>query len=277
MLVGRGDIFQALINAILVTYALARHPNRSKWTLQSYTAFRWFLVRYAIDRISGPLVIAEHFDRWAVLIDRSIRESRRKTIFDSGRRLVLIQHGALGGMRMDNAPLKLPIKLGCVDMLYAYDESEEDLFRNSILISRRIDQSLRVEYFKPSIKLSGEPISSRPRILFVGHPICEHFHAALYCGLKEAGDVDFFYKPHPKASMSSDMAKFGWKIIYNSEIFPRVDLLIAYPSTLVIEYKESGIEALVHPIDIRIERLPEFISHAHKLIEVIDTRTRRFG
>lgn len=269
-LVNHSDLRQAFIDAVTATYALGRDAARSKWALHSYTALRWFLARRAIDRISGPLVTTEHFDRWAVLADRSIRAGRRHGAKAYNRHLVLIQHGALGGLGSEpssrDSLLRLPVRLSCVDELYVYNATEEESFRSGVLATERRDRPLTVNYFKSVIKLSGDISSSRLRILFVGHPICEQFQTACYHELQKKSVFDAYYKPHPKAPMSRGMAAVGWAIIYNPKVFPRVDLLISYPSTLVIEYGDNGIPASVHPISITREELPYFLDQTQGLI-----------
>lgn len=270
-LVNRSDLRQAFMDAVTATYVLGSDMVRSKWALQSYTAFRWFLARRAIDRISGPLVTTEHFDRWAVLADRSVRAGRRHGTNGHKRHLVLIQHGALGGLgsatTSRDSLLGLPNRLRCVDELYVYNATEEASFRSGVLVTERRDRPLTVNYFKPAIELSGDISSSRLRILFVGHPICEQFQTAAYHELQKKTVFDAYYKPHPKAPMSGGMAGVGWTIIDNPQVFPRVDLLVSYPSTLVIEYEDQGIPALVHPISITREELPDFLNQTRGLIE----------
>lgn len=271
-LVGRTELRQAFTAAIRATYALACDPSRSRWALQSYTAFRWFLVRSAVDRISGTLVMTDHFDRWAVLVDSSVRARRRR---DSPcTRLVVIQHGTLGGLGTTpnangNGALRpLPTRLSYVDELYAYNADEEAAFRRAVLADTRGHPQLCVRYFKPAITLSGERAADRPRLLFVGHPLCEDFQAMVYRVLRESLTVDAFYKPHPKAPMSAAMANVGWTIIDNPAMFPRVELLVSYPSTLVIEYEGVGIPASVHPLDIGADALPEFFKQTRRMIEM---------
>jgi len=46
-----------------------------------------------------------------------------------------------------------------------------------------------------------------------------------------------------------------------------VDLLISYPSTLVIEYENAGIPASVHPIDASIDDLAKFVTKTKKILD----------
>jgi N-acetyl sugar amidotransferase len=254
------DLRQAFGFAAAATYALARDPLRSRWVLQSYTAFRWYIVRCAVDRLGGNLVTTDHFDRWAVLVDRSIRARARPQ--HTSARLVVVQHGALGGLGRTSdkqGGLIIPTRLARVASLHAYNTEEENAFRRAVLTRACGGPALRVAYFSPTISLVGEAPSDRPRLLFVGHPLCEGFQQAVYAAIRQTLDIDAFYKPHPLAPMSAAIAAGDWKIVDNARDFPRVDLLISYPSTLVIEYEGAGVAASVHPLDSALDALPAFL------------------
>ena len=265
-LVNWRDLFEAYLDAVYATYKMTKDSVRLNWVLQSYTAFRWFLVRRVVDRIAGTLVMAEHFDRWAVLVDRSVQLACKQSL---SKRLVLIQHGALVGLDGGNQPdnfLSLPARLTSVKELHVYSCKEEDAFRAAVFAQNDTTNSLVVHYFKPVITLQGAVKSKIPRVLFVGHPLCEKFHVSVYKVLHELLKVDAFYKPHPKAPMSAEMAEIGWEIIETESQFPRVELLISYPSTLVIEYEGEGIHASIHPLNIEKTSLDEFIDKTLKML-----------
>lgn len=257
----RSDFLNALADALTVTQRMKRNRSLSPWVMQTYTAFRWFLVRRAVDRLSGTLVTTEHYDRWAVLVDRAVRECRRAP----GRRkhLIVVQHGAMGALNEEGnvgeSLLNLPTRLRQVDQLHAYNSEEAAAFQANVFALGKVSRALEICFFKPTIELTGEAISDRPRLLFVGHPLCESFHVEVFGKLTIWKNFEIYYKPHPKAPMSASMEAIKWKIIKEEKIFPRVDLLISYPSTLVIEYENVGIPASVHPLDASIDDLTKFI------------------
>lgn len=275
--VTRADLREAFVAAVNATYVLARDPLQTNWALQSYTALRWFMVRRAIDRIPGTLVIANHFDRWAVLVDRSIRAGKLRG--GGSRRLVLVQHGTLGDLgkalyTVDTLK-PLPTKLSCVDELHAYNAIEEAAFRRSVLTEMRYRAPMSVHFFKPRITLIGELSTARIRLLFVGHPICESFQVKLFQELRKGMDFEVFYKPHPKAPMSDAMVGVGWTIIDNPKTFPRVDLLVSYPSTLVLEYQGAGIAASIHSLGIPVVDLPQFLDQTLLMIKAATNKSSR--
>lgn len=264
----RKDLLNAFADALTIVYRMRRNRHLSTWILQSYTAFRWFLVRRATDRLAGKLITTEHFDRWAVLADRSVREKRRVSRYNV--RLVMVQHGVLGALTQeaicDTQVNSIPTVLTQVNELHAYDENEAAIFQSRVFASKNDTQELDLHLFKPVIKLTGKKISKRIRLLFVGHPLCEAFQASVYDELTKICSVEVFYKPHPKAPMSSSVMGVGWSIVTDKKIFPRVDFLISYPSTLVVEYAVFDIPASVHPLDCGTDFLPIYVERTKKLI-----------
>lgn len=126
------ELLRALHNSLTAQQHLLRHPDTRKWALQGYTAFKWFAVRIAIDKVPGDFVMVNHFDRWAILADRSAQHL--------GRSLTLVQHGTVSRLdtRHTAAPLvqNIPQKLGAVRELYVYNRDEEQIFRRYILRAR---------------------------------------------------------------------------------------------------------------------------------------------
>lgn len=272
----KGDFLLALADALIATQRMRRNRRLSSWVLHTYTSFRWFLVRRAIDRLSGTLVTTEHFDRWAVLVDRAVRECRR--IQDCRTRLIVVQHGAMGVLNQEHrhgdSLLNLPTRLGQVDELYAYSSNEVEAFRAKVFVAVKASHAQDIHFFKPAIELTGEVKSDRPRLLFVGHPLCEGFQIEVFLKLKAWKNFEVYYKPHPKASMSTTIAEVEWIIIKEENVFPRVDLLVSYPSTLVIEYEGRGIPASVHPLDASVAYLPNYVERTQEIIENIMSEWR---
>jgi hypothetical protein len=245
------DLMQA--RRLAEAAAAAMQRRRSPWVLQSYTAFRWFCVRIALEKIDGDFLMAEHYDRWAVLVDQVVARRRRQARgkgLATRTSLTLIQHGAVGGlMDQPNAPqqgLPLSYRLAGVDDLRVYDSASAEIFKNEIL---RAGADPSVAMFKPTITLRAGSATSYPRLLFVGHPFCGDFHAAVYSALCRKRPVMAYYKPHPVDGMPSSLKKIDWVIVRDRLFFPEVDLLVSYPSTLVHEYGLHGINACVHPIN----------------------------
>ncbi|WP_454863065.1 hypothetical protein [Pseudomonas hormoni] len=247
-LLQKRDFFDAFKLAVMASRKLASRQRTKHWTLQSYTAFRWFAVRIALEKLDiNRLLIAEHYDRWAVLADRVVSKTNAS--------LVLTQHGALSGLTLSDQtlqarlPFTLAHRLSNVAQLFVYDESSRAVFESDVLSSACIAKGVVVNFFQPMIELTQLPSEHAVRILFVGHPICEALHIFLYKQLSREYNVSFYYKPHPTAGLSDSVKQQSWHIIEGRSYFPVVEFLISYPSTLVNEYAASGISAVLHSLD----------------------------
>lgn len=242
------DFVDAFKLAVIASRKLACRKRTKHWTLQSYTAFRWFAVRIALEKLDiNRILLAEHYDRWAVLADRLISKKDAS--------LVLVQHGALSGLtlsdqtRQARLPFTLAHRLSNVAQLFVYDESSRAVFESDVLSPVCIAKGVTVSFFQPMIELTQLPSEHTVRVLFVGHPICEALHVELYKKLSREYNVSFYYKPHPTAGLSDSVKQQSWHIIEGRSYFPVVEFLISYPSTLVNEYAASGISAVLHSLD----------------------------
>lgn len=241
-LVGYRDIALAVKLAVIATWAMGRDAGRRKWILQTYTAVPWFLVRIALSRLDVDFVMAEHFDRWAVLVDMTVRAGRRTGRL--GRRLTLVQHGYIGAIGEGTEHFVPPCKLSTVTTLYVYDDAADRMFRSVVLTSHAAS-GVVTHLFKPVIALTLVATDDSPRVLFVGHPLCADLQLSVLDGLHGRA-INAFYKPHPLAGLPASCRNRSWKIIEDNTLFPVVDLVVSYRSTLVSEYENVGIRSVVH-------------------------------
>jgi len=107
-----------------------------------------------------------------------------------------------------------------------------------------------VTYFRSLIVLLPVENQDMPSLLFVGHQLCENAHIALMRELMAVGGVQCFYKPHPTIGASNRILKLPWTVVPDREVFPQVNVIVSYPSTMVAEYAAHGIPAVVHPMDV---------------------------
>jgi len=263
------DLDHALKLARYAYLIVHGRPQLRAWGLQTYTAFRWFAVRLAVDKLSGPLLMVEHFDRWAVLVDSSAVASRRKS---RPRSLTLMQHGSVGAeSNSDSLKVNLPSRLRAVTHLHVYSEADAAIFRCSVLSTNCNSRGVTVSCFRPRIELTKLAAVTKPRILFVGHPLCEALHIRVLNTLLSSRDVLAYYKPHPVATNSGTaIFRQSWTVIEGRVEFPEVDLLVSYPSTMVTEYEFHGITAVVHPIDMEVANAANLVTEIERRLNDIN-------
>lgn len=261
------DLKKSLKLAKIAHRCIYSRRRTSEWGLQTYTAWRWFIVRLAVDKMPGPFLMVEHFDRWAMLMDRSVRSNHSAQI---SRTLTVLQHGSVNAN--ENPPglrFTLPKKLGSVNHLRSYSPEDAGVFMRDIYFSRINYSDIKFSYYNSKIIISDDNYPEAGfSILFVGNPLCEDAHLAFLEYLLSYKKIKIYYKPHPVKSASREVKKGMWEFIDNRDYFPRVDLIISYPSTLVGEYAEYGIPAFVHPIDVSKERLLESASEVLSKIKI---------
>jgi hypothetical protein len=277
VLLNKVDIWRAFRYAILATHVLQKRKRTSQWILQSYTAFRWFAVRIAVDKLSGRLVMAEHFDRWAILVDSSVQAKKYRLDFDPNARrrdLTVVQHGALGSIGENNksgsAPtLQLHTRLRAVTKICVYNTQAEQAFKSDVLSPACVRRGIDVSYYNPGLDLRVDPEYRGLKILFVGHVLCEELHRYIFRSLAKDYEFRAYYKPHPTSPMSHLMRDLPWKLIGDAGYFPVVDFLISYPSTLVVEYAGAGTPSMVHPMNLAPEKSDDFLKSIRDRIEVL--------
>ncbi|MBS9761725.1 MULTISPECIES: hypothetical protein [Pseudomonas] len=275
-LLNQSDLRNAFIHSVVASRKLRASKKYSCWSLQSYTAFRWFCVRLALRRLSAKkLVIAEHYDRWAVLSDRVVLEACRNNFSDDAG-LVMVQHGALVSLESNKLPVsnefsvKLAYRLRSVTRLYTFNEDAVATFETSILSALSPLRAVGVCFYSPALKLAKVAPTSLPSLLFVGHPLCEELHIQI---LQAIGpEVQSFYKPHPANPATNRISSMGWNVITQKDVFPDVDLLISYPSTLVAEYEGMHIPAIIHPLNMPPAEAGELIASIRRSIALAAKR-----
>lgn len=243
-LIDYSDLTGAWCEAMAAVLSWRRSRRLAPWILQTYTAMRWFVALRAIERTNAHWLCAEHYDRWAVLLDRAVR--RR---FSTGQGWTLVQHGSVGGLSARDT-FELPTRLTSTSRLICFDPTSLAFFLHQVLAPRPKTRLVTKVIHRPSIRtqrLVGQ--EQGPRLLIVGHPFAESLQVRLHQQvMSRFPSVICFYKPHPHAAMSHAMRSIGWRLVEDPACFPEVDLLLSYPSTLVSEYASAGIGAVVHPI-----------------------------
>lgn len=244
--VSKVDVCKALLLACKAHLKLSRDKNIA---IQTYTGVDWFLVYIAISNIKPTNIFtAEHHDRWAVLLDFIAKNHGT----DSGAFFTIVQHGLehestyfkMRGTRYGKKS-GLPYKLANVDRLYAYDQDQHQIIIKNIITPQA---NLIVNYFRKKLLLSNISQTTTKRILFVGHPFCYDLQVYLYENICAHLDLEIYYKPHPTTGVFSEMRNVGWLVIEDRGIFPEVDYLISYPSTLAIEYKDLNTPLFTHAL-----------------------------
>lgn len=253
--ISKWEAVKILFSSLIFIYYSFFIKNNT-WVLQYYTMYRWMLVRHAVSKVSAKTYICtEHFDRWAILLDCALQE--KNEMRGVGCRFMLFQHGILKRLSADGKhyindfEFNLPSRLSMVTDIYAYDQESIDVFRNNIISDCVVISEIKFNVVSVGFSLVSESLFNKngivKSVLLVGHPLCFEQQLTIYKNISELAFV--YYKPHPTVMPSDDMLTVGWEVIKDKDYFPKVDFLISYPSTLVVEYQTQGIDSIVHPLN----------------------------
>jgi hypothetical protein len=255
-LVTKTEIFKSFYLAKIVHKKMAKSTKYKKWITQSYTAFKWFIARFGIEKLECSYTITDHYDRNAVMMDGIVKEKHRKGIKSE---LNLIQHGIVTDLRTYD--FSLPYKLTMLKKVYLFDKISEEIFKEKIVDKK--NQKLEVQFYNKTINISEITTVNSLNILFVGHSICLDFHIHVYNELKKKYEFTAFYKPHPTEKISKKIESQNWIIIDDVNIYPKVNFLVSYNSSLVEEYKYHSINTFIHEFKTNLNSQKDYI----KIIE----------
>lgn len=237
------EFVQIAFIAWVESMRLALDHSTKHVSMMSVYLLEVFVVSEALRKVhrltsARSLFVTDHFDRWAVMSDL-VRES------GCYQKLGVIQHGILTTASVSNFTILIPEKLYYVDELYYYHRISLDVFKSKILGT----DTVRCYEFSNDLELCNIPYLGFG-VLIVGHPLCFDFHCMLASKIFIADKtVSVFYKPHPTMSEFGASANMRWNLIDNPEMFPDVDLVVSYPSSLAVQYEEIATPVVFHKLE----------------------------
>lgn len=194
-----------------------------------YRSWSFFEIYMALKKISPGVHVyfANQSDNWAIMFDNLSFRSR-----------TLIQHGYLG--RID-----LPIKLKRIDRFYALSKSASEDALESLFIGKP-----DIAIMKSTINLTDFN-DNKFKVLLVLNLGLIKIEEKIITNLKTYG-VSIYLKKHPSLKADSDYSNLAKKFNLNyikEDIFPLVDFVISYNSTLAYEYMAHDIPVYIYTND----------------------------
>lgn len=225
------DIFWSFIRSIKFKY-FYRIENKNfdkSLVLQTYDSFYWFLLYRALKKLNPKKIyFANHYDRWAILVD--------KLVIDGDK--FQIQHG------IEDYQVFSKYKLLTVKRCFCFDDYSTNIFKKYI----HSDQA-QVEYIIFSKQLETTWMGLDKTILFVGGPADSKKELDL---IKEVAnnfrEYTIFIKPHPvySSKLYRSLECKNVTVIERKNIFPMVKAVISYKSTLAFDYEKIGVKVVYH-------------------------------
>lgn len=218
---------------------------RFKYVLGTYSCFEYFLTYFFLQNISDDITLCfcNQVDRWAVLFDRAPQKNK-----------ILFQHG------IEALIADWPVKFEHTNTAYVFSEKEaQRLFKAAFKVNPQ-----NVFLLPPTIKL--EPISQESKIsvLIVGYPGYGLFdRESFLIKSLQSDDILLFFKPHPgkhDISRYEELKKEFDFVLILDQLFPDVDIVISYQSTLAVEYLAYNKKVLFYEdnsVDEIVEKVKE--------------------
>ncbi|MCI6213147.1 hypothetical protein [Bacteroides heparinolyticus] len=234
------DVFYALKSSILATLYVAIH-NPYHYVRNSSTSFEFYLTFKAIQRFphQAELIFGNHIDRWAILFDSCPQQEK-----------TLIMHG------IETKKADWPVKLKTVTKVYAFNEELGKDLKKALLSCNPV-----FCYMKPTINLVDDVDDHNFKVLIVCHPASMRDREKYLISHLQLDNITVYAKTHyttPDVSFYEDLTKkYNFRLI-TYQLFPKVNILISYRSTLVSEYEICGIPTLMY-YDYTLEELVEQI------------------
>lgn len=216
------NVVQAFTLSVMAIIG-AQTRLRFKYVFRTFNSFEFFLTYYVLRNIPDTVTLCfcNQMDRWAILFDNAPQINR-----------ILFQHG----IEMPTA--NWPVKFEHTDTVYVLSTKESELlFRAAFKV-----RPTHVYVLKPTIALTKMAEDRNFKILIVGFPGYLRFdkEKAIVESFNREG-FTVYLKPHPgKEDMTTYLnleKEYSHCKIILEKVFPDVDVVVSYRSTLAVEYE----------------------------------------
>lgn len=222
------DVIKAFVYSIYAIIYVSSH-NPQHYLRQPYKSFEFYLTYFTILKFSKEteLVFPNHIDRWAVLVEHCPQ-----------KRKVLVQHG------IESKKADWPIKMSTVTTVYAFNKELGDDLKKALLTNEP-----EFNYMNATIELTDDVEDNNYKVLIVCHPAAMREIEEYLISHLQRPDITVYAKTHPT---TKDVAfyeylktKYQFHLI-TGRIYPKVNTLVSYRSTIVYEYEYYGIPTIMY-------------------------------
>lgn len=247
-LLGWQSCLEALGDSILSTFKLFISGGFNG-ALYSFTSFNFFLLARALKRVDKgtKVYFTAQKDRWALLVDSfpHIEKilAQHGTTFFVGTPDEYIKENIIYREEDNSYTYNMPFKLCDTAKIYVFTEKE---YKYCMLSEQ---QERDVPYTVIGYNLQTSPLQSDKKTILIAG--CWNFfldNEKKIIKYLEGKGVDLYIKPHPVLSLAPyrDLEKHYNFSIVEKELFPEVDLVLSYSSTLAYEYENLNIKVVYY-------------------------------
>jgi hypothetical protein len=197
--------------------------------LQTLTCQDWLQSYTVLKQVDSKSEIwfANHYDRWAILF--SSLKSKTK---------VLLQHGIV------NSSSKPPNMIKGISSAHLISEKQKKFVLNHFVAN-----DFKTYTLKSQLKCSNIVTKDKFRVLIVGNIGMYASNEEKIISFLNKKPVHLILKPHPVLSFRDYLTwkkQYNYHFIEDKDVFPEVDLVVSYESTVGLEYAQKGIEVIYY-------------------------------
>lgn len=222
------NIWKSYIYSIRLSILMNHKYGSKDLFFRYYSSFEFFLIYFFVTNShSCRFYYSDNYSRWAFLFGNFQGDT------------VYLQHGMVGD------DINSFIKTGCPKTAYFINEHQKRLICKYLFCSKP------VTYY-----MSGLEFTSNEKLLDNGNLnvllVCRSFflesEKKISLILSMIPHINVYIKPHPLDAIDEYIIlcdSFGYTLLGRSD-FPKVDFVVAYNSTLALEYQDAGVQVHIY-------------------------------
>ena len=208
----------------------------------SFLAIDWLIIFFTLRRIPFNNIHSfDHYDRFAICIDCIAYFGRSKNV-----RYFFHQHGDFS----NSNKFSLPYKLNFVTYAFLKDAQNSLMIFQSKILNKPLEL-IHISFNTEDFTLTCFPYDLHFKILIIGNGYCVKFHENLINSLfqsKELLNFTIYYKAHPNDNLTPIIQNDSL-VFVEKNVYPNVDLVFSYDSTLLFKYINSGFDYILHDLN----------------------------
>ena len=225
------DVWCSFLLSCRMAFFIKRKYGYRDCIFRAYSSFDYFLAYCFFTKLDKSNIV--YFpainDRWTYLFGHL----RCKTVF--------LQHGGLNRSKV----LFIMSKVGKADVAYFINESQRDIC-NRYMFSN----IPKAHYFAQMEFTSNDKLlnNGNKDVLLACELIYFETEKRIIEEISTNSHLNLYVKPHPQNSIEKYVAlqeKHGFVMLGKTD-FPRMDYVISYDSTLILEYQSKGVKTLMY-------------------------------
>lgn len=225
------EVWCSFLLSCRMAFFIKRKYGYRDCIFRAYSSFDYFLAYwffYKLDK-SNVVYFPAINDRWTYLFGHL------------GCKTVFLQHGGLNRSKV----LFIMSKVGEADVAYYINENQRDIC-NRYMFSNVPE----AHYFAQMEFTSNDKLlnNGKKDVLLACELIYFETEKRIIEELSSNFHLNLYVKPHPQNNIEKYVAlqeKYGFVMLGKTD-FPKMDYVISYDSTIILEYQSKGVKTLMY-------------------------------